>query len=368
MIKVLVSGYLGFDNSGDESILKAITTSIKKDRSDIELTVFSSSPKRTADNHGIKSIYSFNPFLILRELARCDILISGGGNLLQDKTSSHSLWYYILIIMIAKIFRKKVMLYANGVGPLNRRFNRWLVKKIINRVNIITIREALSIEILKEIGVTKPKVELTADPVYMLSPCDEHRLDEIMVREGVPATGLTIGVSVRKSKTELEQEKIALLCNKMIEEYQANIVLIPMQYPADFVVCEQLAKQMQHPVTIIEEKYSSEEQIGIVGRMDIVISMRLHTLIYSSLMGRPMMGIIYDEKIMYFLQRINMPYVKDIENTDITSILKKLDDLVFKRDEYSIELKKNSESLREEAFRNNLYLYNLIDGRGRNDE
>jgi polysaccharide pyruvyl transferase CsaB len=367
MIKVLVSGYLGFDNSGDESILKAITSSIRRDRCDLELTVFSSNPERTSSNHGIESVYSFNLIKIIKAVKKCDILISGGGNLLQDKTSSHSLWYYVFIIMLAKLFKKKVMLYANGVGPLTKKFNKYLVKKVINKVDFITIRETLSIDILKELGITKPQIELTADPVYMLNPSDDEVIDKIFEQEGIRLNDFNVGISVRKWNTENEMRKFGQLCDSLIDKLGANIVLIPMQYPSDLIVCEQISKYINHPISIIKERYSSTEQIGIVGKMDLVISMRLHTLIYASLTGTPMLGIIYDEKIKHFLSRINMPYVENIMELDIDIMVSEVMNIKNNLVNLSKGLIEDAKHLKEDALKNNEFLYNLIDGRGCNN-
>ncbi|MDF2820850.1 MAG: csaB [Clostridiales bacterium] len=342
MIKVLVSGYLGFDNSGDESILKAITSSIRRDRCDLELTVFSSNPERTSSNHGIESVYSFNLIKIIKAVKKCDILISGGGNLLQDKTSSHSLWYYVFIIMLAKLFKKKVMLYANGVGPLTKKFNKYLVKKVINKVDFITIRETLN-------------------------PSDDEVIDKIFEQEGIRLNDFNVGISVRKWKTEDEMKKFGQLCDGLIDKLGANIVLIPMQYPSDLIVCEQITKYINHPISIIKQRYSSTEQIGIVGKMDLVISMRLHTLIYASLTGTPMLGIIYDEKIKHFLSRINMPYVENIMELDIEIMVSEVMNIKNNLVNLSKGLIEDAKHLKEDALKNNEFLYNLIDGRGCNN-
>ena len=55
-----------------------------------------------------------SPVAILRAVKKCDMLISGGGSLLQDVTSSKSLHYYLSIIRCAEFFHKKVFIYSQG--------------------------------------------------------------------------------------------------------------------------------------------------------------------------------------------------------------------------------------------------------------
>lgn len=122
--KVLMSGYYGFNNSGDDAILISIYSSILKTGRNIDVTVLANKPEETSKKYGVKVIYRYNIFKVIKAISDCDLLISGGGSLLQDRTSTRSLVYYLSIIKTAKILGKKVMLYANGIGPVEKQRNR----------------------------------------------------------------------------------------------------------------------------------------------------------------------------------------------------------------------------------------------------
>ena len=130
MGKILISGYYGFSNAGDEAMLTAIVTSLKQQAPQVELTVISGHPEVTARLHPVKAIHRFNLWGILRAMAGTDLLLSGGGSLLQNVTSRMSLYYYLSIIGLAGLLGKKIMLFAQGIGPIRGRFSRFLTRLV----------------------------------------------------------------------------------------------------------------------------------------------------------------------------------------------------------------------------------------------
>ena len=101
MVNILISGYYGFDNIGDESILRTLVSSLREHIPDCSLTVLSHNPTSTREKYGVEAVDRMSPVAILRAVKKCDMLISGGGSLLQDVTSSKSLHYYLSIIRCA---------------------------------------------------------------------------------------------------------------------------------------------------------------------------------------------------------------------------------------------------------------------------
>ena len=117
MTRVVISGYYGFANAGDEAMLAAIVGSLKDIIPDVSITVITGNCRMTRENHNVQAVHRLNFFAIAAAIRRCDILISGGGSLLQDVTSARSLYYYLWIMKIALFFNKPVMLYARASAP-----------------------------------------------------------------------------------------------------------------------------------------------------------------------------------------------------------------------------------------------------------
>ena len=113
--RIVISGYYGFNNSGDEAMLFAILKALYQRFGDTDITVISGNPERTTHTFGVKAIPRFDGFSILKCLYNSDLLISGGGSLLQDVTSWKSLIYYLSIIFTGVCFRKKVFLMLRGL-------------------------------------------------------------------------------------------------------------------------------------------------------------------------------------------------------------------------------------------------------------
>jgi polysaccharide pyruvyl transferase CsaB len=307
-MKIALSGYYGFDNAGDEALLSAICHTIQSIEPRADFVVFSGSPDRTLQMHGLRAVNRINPWQVIRELLSCDLLISGGGSLLQDVTGPRSLPYYISIVALAKALNKPVIFYAQGIGPINRKISQTLMHAIANRVDLITLRDEDSRLLLKQLGVTRPPIKITADPVFALEPSEaDYKQAEILLQElGLAPEGKKAGVSVRHWK-DLEgyQGNLARVLDQMAEnDYQ--IIFIPMDYPRDGEESRRVARMMKQRSFVIDGHLNSGEHIALISRLDLLIGMRLHSLIFAATRGVPFAGISYDPKVDAFLKSFGL--------------------------------------------------------------
>ena len=303
-MKIALSGYYGFDNAGDEALLSAITSTIKKIEPSASFVVLSGYPGKTARLHGLRAVNRINPWSVTRELHSSDLLISGGGSLFQDVTGPFSLPYYISIVTLALFLGKPVIFYAQGVGPINRRFSKFLMRLIANRVNIITLRDEDSLKVLQAIGVTHPPVKVTADPVFNLEPRDsDYESMQELLQNHCPGTGKVIGVSVRKwAALEGYQPQLAQVLDELVQEgYQ--VVFVPMDYPADVEESMRIASLMTEPAALIDSYLTSHQHVALISHLHLMIGMRLHALIFAASQEVLFKGISYDPKIDSFLKQ-----------------------------------------------------------------
>jgi len=124
MKKVFLFGYYGFDNLGDDLILKSI---IEKFGENFEFNVLTYSYEKTEKLVDANPISRSNFFSIIKNIKKSDIIASGGGSLLQDVTSSKSLYFYLGLLVIGKLFRKKTIFLYNGIGPVHKKINRFML-------------------------------------------------------------------------------------------------------------------------------------------------------------------------------------------------------------------------------------------------
>ena len=360
--KVLMSGYYGFSNSGDDAILISIYSNIIKSGRNIKVTVLANKPEQTAEKYGVNVTYRYNVFKVAWAILNCDLLISGGGSLLQDRTSTRSLIYYLSIIKMAKMFHKKVMLYANGIGPVEKERNRRLVKRVVSRADLITLREENSLDELKRIGVKNRNEIVTADPVFSMESVSSKEAESVFISSGIPLDKPVIGVSVRNWKDiDGFLKDTAEFCDRIYDELGRNIVFIPMQMPSDAAVSDKVRKMMKRPSYMLSADCTPKEIMGAIGLMEAVVSMRLHTLIFAANRAVPMLGFIYDPKIEYYLNLFKMPSGGDMKNYDMQTAFDSLKDLIDNRQQYSDSLKEISDIMKKRSEDNVRYMLKLLD-------
>ncbi|RKD30078.1 polysaccharide pyruvyl transferase CsaB [Thermohalobacter berrensis] len=362
--KIIISGYYGFDNSGDDAILKAIVKDLKSQNNNIEITALSRKPLDTKKNYNINAINRFSVIEVIRGLYNCDMLISGGGSLLQDITSTRSLIYYLALIFIAKFFRKNVVIYANGIGPIKKRINKLLTKKVLNNVDLITVRDYNSQKTLKEIGVENKNVHVTSDPVFTLQLASEKRIFQILKEEGIPTDKPLIGVAVREWKNNKKlREVISRAIDYLNDNYNVNIVLLPMHYPNDLKISKEIKKLAKTKCYIISKKYSVEDVMGIINKLEIIIAMRLHSLIYAATQAVPMVGIVYDPKVKGFLDQVGLETGCNVDDLEVVDLCTIIDDVWNNRKQIKNKLIKVKKELKEKAYDNVKMVMKLLESR-----
>lgn len=336
MYKVLISGYYGFNNIGDESILRAVVDNLQERIDDIEITVLSRDPVSTAEKYGIKSVNRKSIKSIISAVRKSDLLISGGGSLLQDVTSKKSILYYLIIMWMAQLFRKKIFIYSQGIGPINSNLNRSLTARTLSKVSGIVVRDEASKEFLAEIGVSVDKVVVTADPVLRIKPASLIIGQKILQKEGIQINKdkLTVGFAIKERKLDSEfVNELCIAMERLINEKNAQIVLIPFHFSEDVSIIEEIENRLGEKVYSIKHKYLTEEMLSIIGNMDLLVGVRLHALIHSAIMNVPMIGISYDPKINSFMKSIGMKAMCSIYDFNNQDFLEEFNKTIEYRDE-----------------------------------
>lgn len=361
--EILISGYYGFRNSGDDALLKAIIQDLKKYKESPNIVVLSANPEETMEYYRVKSINRLNLISVLKHMRKADMLISGGGTLIQDRTSTKSLWYYLSIITMALRNNVKVMLYSNGIGPLVKSRNIKRTKNVLEKVNLITLRDEESYKTIRDMGITNPMVKVTADPALGLDLADKNRGIEILSKEGVPKNNKILGVSIRRWQnldTNFEDE-IAAVCDYAYEKYGYYTVFLPMQSSRDLAILQSVKRKMKNKSTLIKARYSVEDVMSIMKCFDICIGMRLHTLIYSAVNAVPLIGIVYDPKISSFMEYTHQKLYLEAEGLKKENLCKMLDECVSNYDTIKNDLKNNYDYLKEQAQLNGKYAIELYE-------
>ncbi len=325
MSKIVISGYYGFNNAGDEALLSAILASLRAIEPDVDITVISGNPGNTIAMHQVKSLYRFAAVRLLKAIGEADLVISGGGSLLQDVTSKRSLLYYLSIIAAAKCKGRKVMLFAQGIGPIRNRFMRLLTRTVCNKADLITVRDRDSAEELERMGVSVENVEITADSVLTLNPASKLKGKEFLSKAGLDPYRPIIGVSVREWPDNQHcLEQIAIALGSISDRFNAQIAVLPLQVSMDMKASQILMNYLpktRNKVVLVKGKYSTEDFLSIIGCFRLLIGMRLHALIFAAVMKVPLMAVSYDPKVDSFVKEIGARAVGTVADLDAERVV-----------------------------------------------
>ncbi len=352
-VQIVISGYYGFRNSGDEAVLKSILNSLAQQGQAAGITivpvVLSNDPEWTARMYGVRSVHRMKLGEIRTLMKESDGMISGGGSLLQDATGPLTIPYYLGIIHIAQWARKPVFIYAQGVGPVEKGFFFKWIRNVFRKSAYVSVRDQESAALLGKMGLDPSRITVVADPVMGLplpenivstasQPVGENQMNMAKVTEtghhatendmiplavdsnavdsnenseSVANTVPLIGISLRFwDKQRRELHGIADALKQLASQRPVHLRFLPFHLPEDeqasAYVIERIGDVRASGSTIstAEQVVDPQQMLAEVSRCDLVLGMRLHSLIYAASQHVPLLGISYDPKIDQFLNRL----------------------------------------------------------------
>ncbi|WP_379157183.1 polysaccharide pyruvyl transferase CsaB [Paenibacillus sp. sgz5001063] len=357
--KIIISGYYGFRNSGDEAVLQSILIALHKHSlatgTVIEPVVLSIDPEWTTATYGVKSVHRMKLGEVRSAIAGSAGLISGGGSLLQDVTGSKTIPYYLGIIKLAQWMGKPTFIYAQGIGPVNRKLFYPLIKSAFRKCKYISVRDEQSRQLLQSMGLDKNKIEVVPDPVMGLSlPEDEGSKSK---GDGSQPATQTVGISVRfweQERGELDAIADGLL--KACEQTPLHLRFLPFHHPSDIEASRYIMQKLEQEisqyggvVSIREDAQHPQQMLREVEGCDVLIGMRLHSLIYAAGRRVPLIGISYDPKIDHFLERVGCQPIGTTSSLDSGKLAAEVLGLLASADEWKLTREPLIASLVQEA-------------------
>ena len=358
---VVMMGYYGFRNAGDDAILESIRDAVQESTDEVKLTVLSNDPEETNRSYGLDAVPRFRMPAVVDALKHSDLLLFGGGSLLQDATSTRSLLYYLSVIRMAHHLNKPVMLYANGIGPVKQGDNRRRVRHILEHADLITLRDHGSAYELKRMGVTKPQMKITADPVFCLAPAGEERALELLDHAGLEREQNFVAVSVRGwPDTEQFVRELAKTCDHITRTHGLPVLFLMMQPDKDRTATEQVRAAMEEKSYLVDEPCTPRETMAVLGKARLCLAMRLHMLIFAARMSVPSLGLVYDPKVASYLNELDLPAAGDVKSFDSGYAIHQTDTLLADYDNVLVRLKEKSARLAQSARENEQLLLELL--------
>lgn len=359
-LKIVISGFYGLGNTGDEAILESIIDNLRSELDITEITVLSLSPEETARTHGVKSIYrgwrhQFGAKV--KALREADLLLSGGGGLLQDTYPTKFIFgplpYYLLIVFLAKLCGTKVMFFSQGIGPITSTWGKLLTRIFANMADFITVRDTYSQEYLYTLGVTRPKTVVTSDIVFAFKQKEDNAcMNSLQLTQ----TDQLVAVSVRPWFERVKQfEQIATILDALIESRGITPVFVPMEGHHDVHASQKVLAKMKHAdkCIMLGENFTPNQYLNFISKCQLTIGMRLHALIFSTISGVPHIGLSYDKKVESLLKRSGMwEYSAVLEEIEEEKLIKSAMTLLDNREDNVQIVTDNAEMMRIDAMRN----------------
>lgn len=307
MAKICISGYYGFKNFGDEAILAVLINHLKSH----DITVFSSNPEFTSIAYGVKAVRSFDMKRVLETVKSSEVLISGGGSLLQDVTSLKSLVYYLIVIALGLLFGKKVIIFAQGIGPINNRFARFVAGFLLKQCDLVTVRDENSLAFLKNRGING---KLVCDPIYSL--------------EIVPSDcNGSVGIQLRDFKTmnyNLLHKLAMLVATKFSDK---KIEIFSLQETQDLYLCKKFKAVLASINPEIKTEVVTDNIVERIAKLEYLIAMRFHAILCALKNGVKTCAVNYDIKVEKLAQDANIPVISMDAHENLEVIYDKLKNL-----------------------------------------
>jgi polysaccharide pyruvyl transferase CsaB len=310
---VVITGYYGFDNLGDEAILEELISELSVLVEREQIVVLSNNPRKTTRLYNVRSVNRWNlsQFLDLMRSAR--VLISGGGGLFQDTTGIRSVVFYGMQIFLARSMGVKILIYAQGLGPLNQYLGKFLTKQAWKAAHLVSVRDQRSEQTTRSWGLN---ADLTADPVWLLKETPFAQVNDCLeLIKSNQGSRPIIGISLRPSKN-FSEEHIKLLPRILSCSLPSDAIflMLALQKDSDYPLLQSLSQEL-HKLGRQSIMFEGDadtlpsQWLGLIKNVDLLIGMRFHALLMALKNGKPTVGIAYDPKVTSLITAFKQPII-----------------------------------------------------------
>jgi polysaccharide pyruvyl transferase CsaB len=293
-IQAVLCGYYGKGNGGDEALLVSMLEMLP---SNVKPLVLSANPQATSKSYGVRSYDRMNSGAVVRALKESQVLILGGGSLIQDATSVRSSIYYGGIVGLAQQFGLKTIAIAQGIGPVDKPLTRWIAKRAFDSCTAVSVRDPASAALLQSWGISSV---MAPDPVWSMSATPMPEIARI----SSPKIAVTL-----RLHPELTNDRLDTLISALVDLQAAtgaHILLVPFQPTTDVDIAKQIQAEIGDNSQMVI--LSDPKQLkGLFQGVDLAIGMRYHSLIMAVAEGCKSWAISYDPKVTKLMAEVNIP-------------------------------------------------------------
>lgn len=347
-------------NSGDLAIIQATFTKLRELLPEAKLHMLSDDPEYARERYGVTAHpigLLRRPLALLRLLRSMDLVILGGGTVLQDDYFVGVIPINLSVPLLCKALGAKLAGSAIGVGsdeemsPLGRA----LCRISLGRFDSISVRDEESKRLVERWVKGRVPVIVTNDIAADLPSAPISSLSECLQQEGVrlgqkPAiviaarkifhhelswlyflpsslrTRLRLQPMLQRRRIEEFKRTLAQLCDHLVRTYDADVVLLPFYSSGgtkdsaerstpvrlfssgdnEFARAVRALTAEQERIRVLERSYLPEEMLAIIGRADALVGVPYHSVVFAASQHVPMLGVSYVSKIERYMRILGL--------------------------------------------------------------
>lgn len=302
VVKQSVIGYFGYQNFGDDLMLKAYMNELEKN-SRLQITLYTrevcSGVSKCKNGFKIKICFSnFINYLLLpfRNEIGSTIVWVGGTCIYSDssdKLGKGMLWLYY-IGLISRILGKRLILFNIGINHIENIWHRFIAKKILTLSSIrVIVRDHSSVENAQDLCQYK-KIKIGGDLALLHSTT---ATDDPVVRN-------TVVIAPHGNFVNDYLVNFKKIVN-MVDELGLTPVFVGLHAGDLDDIKVAFDNSPITPRMVEYDGRNLHEVVGEISSSALVIGMRLHSLVTAQLFGVRYIGLAYDQKIFQFCERMS---------------------------------------------------------------
>ncbi len=395
--RILLYGFYGIANAGNEAMLSALIEPIRKNyANNIEFIVANRHPNEEYDRqYGVKSIPNLeydsremakgrwlrglNPddspvFMeMLREVACSDLIIFGPGQYLVETGEfgllKGSLAQFHVLLTMAKVTGSPFYALAMACEPLSSPWSILSINEALQKCDRLTFRDPQSIKNLEAAGIQLPEHEVLGDLALAASPADHKHARKALIEAQIPEKkGPRLAVALRSiywlgiKQEELRKTISQTLCMWLEEWPDADIIMIPQNVYnvdggrdddrlANKAVYDLIPDEYKNRVYPVLGEHPPETTESLYSIADVTLTSRLHGSVFSCKQGTPPVVLKFMDKTKGFFTRLGYPDQMIDLNTTSEALFAKIVESYNNKDELSAGILSAVDRIRGKAIR-----------------
>ncbi|RLM50036.1 polysaccharide pyruvyl transferase family protein [Halorubrum sp. Atlit-28R] len=368
----LVIGYFGFGNAGDDAIGLATVRQLAK-RSTLRQLIVTTGPEPVFENDDVQTI-TYSVGSIFRSIAKVDRIVMTGGTHFHTQGDSYDrvkvFSFYILAILWAKLWRTEVDLLAHGIGPIDGRFYRTLTTLVVMLVDNVSVRDERSREIVESLpSPSKISPVLGFDVAPLLDRVVRRDDPQSESSSGESSADLTIGISLTPAyekyydDPEKDDEIVTAVADAIhrVADGHRNVervvvfVLHTGEFNDDVSMSRALLSELDGVSTELRLYQNDPESfVRSMNKVDRVIGMKYHSLVFAFLQAVPTLAVSYHPKCQWFHEYTGYSSDATVSMDDAVSsgIQSEVEELVLAGESYEPSMSVDeAESLARQSFK-----------------